>query len=168
MFRRFAAPLGPPVALRAPEDDERRKGLTRSANPSPHPPLRLHPVDARARPPYRCRMGTHRTFIATYIMASGRNGTIYIGSTANLFSRVWKHKTRVFPGFTDDNDCTNLVWFEPHVWMTAAIRRERRLKKWLRDWKLKLIEDANPQWLDLAADWFPENDPDWTPPVEPD
>jgi putative endonuclease len=97
-------------------------------------------------------MATHRTFIASYIMASGRNGTIYIGSTSNLISRVWKHKTRVFPGFTDDNDCTDLVWFQRHVWMTAAIRRERRLKKWLRDWKLALIERENPEWRDLAAD----------------
>lgn len=51
-------------------------------------------------------MATHRTFIASYIMVSGRNGTIYIGSTSNLTSRVWKHKTRVFPGFTDAHDCT--------------------------------------------------------------
>ena len=113
-------------------------------------------------------MGTHRTFIATYIMASGRNGTLYVGMTSNLFARVWKHRTGAFEGFTDDNGCTRLVWFERHQWVVAAIRREKRLKKWLRDWKLKLIEDANPDWADLAADWFPENDPDWTPPVEAD
>lgn len=52
--------------------------------------------------------------------------------------------------------------------MTAAIRRERRLKKWLRDWKLALVERDNPEWLDLAADWYLRNDPDWTPPVEED
>ena len=113
-------------------------------------------------------MGTHRTFIAAYIMASGRNGTVYTGSTSNLESRVWKHKARAFPGFTDENDCDRLVWFERHALMTSAIRRERRIKKWLRDWKLKLIEDANPQWLDLAADWYPVNDPDWVPPPEDD
>lgn len=113
-------------------------------------------------------MPTHRTFIATYIMASGRNGTIYTGSTSNLESRVWKHKTRAFPGFTDENDCHQLVWFERHTWVTDAIRRERRLKKWMRDWKLALIETDNPDWRDLAADWFPENDPDWTPPPEED
>ncbi len=112
-------------------------------------------------------MPTHRTFIATYIMASGRNGTIYIGSTSNLTSRVWKHKTRAFPGFTE-NDCTELVWFERHAWVTEAIKRERRLKKWLRDWKLTLIETGNPDWRDLAADWFPVNDPDWQPPPEED
>ena len=113
-------------------------------------------------------MPTHRTFIATYIMANGRNGTLYVGMTANLHARVWKHKTRAFRGFTDDNDCTDLVWFEQYALVTDAIRREKRLKKWLRDWKLKLIEDANPGWLDLAADWYPVNDPDWTPPPEAD
>lgn len=111
-------------------------------------------------------MTTHRTFIATYIMASGRNGTLYIGMTANLTARVWKHKTGAFAGFTDDNACTDLVWFERHALVVSAIRREKRLKKWLRDWKLKLIEDANPQWLDLAADGYPINDPGWTPPGE--
>ena len=113
-------------------------------------------------------MPTHRTFIATYIMASQRNGTLYVGMTANLFARVWKHKTGTFEGFTDDHDCRDLVWFERHVWVTEAIRREKRLKKWLRDWKLKLIEDANPGWADLAADWYPINDPAWTPPLEED
>ncbi|MDY6924839.1 MAG: GIY-YIG nuclease family protein [Pseudomonadota bacterium] len=113
-------------------------------------------------------MGTHRTFIATYIMGSGRNGTLYVGMTANLFARVWRHRTHAFPGFTADHDCTRLLWFERHAWVVEAIRREKRLKKWKRDWKLKLIEDANPDWRDLAADWFPENDPDWTPPEAPD
>ncbi|RZJ43132.1 MAG: GIY-YIG nuclease family protein [Brevundimonas sp.] len=113
-------------------------------------------------------MGTHRTFIATYIMASGRNGTLYIGMTANLTARVWKHKTHAWDGFTDDYACANLVWFQRFNWVVEAIHREKRLKKWLRDWKLKLIEDANPEWLDLAADWYPVNDPDWTPPSEDD
>ena len=106
-------------------------------------------------------MATHRTFIATYIMASGRNGTLYVGSTSNLESRVWKHRTRAFPGFTDAYDCTRLVWFEQHALMLDAIRRERRIKKWLRDWKLALIERDNPDWRDLSAEWFP--DPNWTP-----
>lgn len=113
-------------------------------------------------------MPTHRTFIATYIMASGRNGTLYVGMTANLHARVWKHRQGVFEGFSHDHDCRSLVWFERHGLVTEAIHREKRLKKWLRDWKLKLIEDANPQWRDLAADWYPVNDPNWTPPVEAD
>ena len=111
-------------------------------------------------------MGTHRTFIATYIMASERNGSLYVGMTANLFARVWKHRNGTFEGFTDDHGCTRLVWFERHALVVAAIRREKRLKKWLRDWKLALIERDNPQWLDLAADWYPERDADWVPPVE--
>lgn len=77
-------------------------------------------------------------------MGSGRNGTLYTGMTANLVTRVWKHKTHTFPGFTDDHDCTRLLWFERHAWVTAAIRREKRIKKWLRDWKLALIERLGP------------------------
>lgn len=111
-------------------------------------------------------MGTHRTFIATYIMASRRNGTVYVGMTSNLTARVWKHKTGAFEGFTDANDCTRLVWFERHAWVVQAIRRERRIKKWLRDWNLALIETNNPEWLDLAADWYPVRDPNWSPPPE--
>lgn len=113
-------------------------------------------------------MPSHRSFIATYIMASERNGTLYTGVTANLVSRVWKHKNHAFTGFTDDYGCTHLVWFERHAWVTEAIRREKQIKKWLRDWKLALIERENPEWLDLAADWFDETDPNWTPPPEED
>jgi putative endonuclease len=109
---------------------------------------------------------THRTFIATYIMASGRNGTLYTGMTANLTARVWKHRNGTFDGFSKEHGCTRLVWFEQHVLVTSAITREKRIKGWKRDWKLKLIEDLNPEWLDLAADWYPETDPDWMPPVE--
>ncbi|MBJ7320614.1 MAG: GIY-YIG nuclease family protein [Brevundimonas sp.] len=111
-------------------------------------------------------MPTHRTFIATYIMASGRNGTLYVGMTANLTARVWKHRTGAFDGFGKAYGCTRLVWFEQHVWVVEAIRREKRLKKWLRDWKLQLIEAANPDWRDLAEGWYPVHDPNWTPPVE--
>lgn len=113
-------------------------------------------------------MGTHRTFIATYMMTSRRNGTLYTGMTANLFARVWKHKTHAWAGFTDDYACERLVWFERHAWVVDAIRREKRLKKWLRDWKLKLIETNNPDWRDLAEDWYPVNDPNWEPPSEED
>jgi len=113
-------------------------------------------------------MATHRTFIATYIMASGRNGTTYVGMTSNLHARVWKHKTGAYDGFTGDHGCDCLVWYEQHRWVTEAIRREKRLKKWLRDWKLKLIETANPEWLDLAVDWYPVNNPNWVPPPEDD
>ena len=113
-------------------------------------------------------MGTHRTFIATYIMASGRNGWVYVGMTSNLHARVWKHKNGRYDGYTAEHGCDHLVWYEQHQWVTGAIRREKRLKKWLRDWKLKLIEETNPNWLDLAADWYPVNDPDWVLPSEDD
>ncbi len=114
-------------------------------------------------------MGTHRTFIATYIMASERNGWVYVGMTSNLHARVWKHKNGTHDdGYTAEHGCDQLVWYEQHQWVVEAIRREKRLKKWLRDWKLKLIEEANPKWLDLAADWYPVNDPNWVPPAEAD
>jgi putative endonuclease len=111
-------------------------------------------------------MRTHRTVIATYMMGSGRNGTIYTGRTSNLFSRVWKHRTHTFAGFTEDYDGKRLVWFEPHAWVVDAIRREKRIKTWLRDWTLALIATSNPEWRDLAADGHPVDDPDWTPPPE--
>lgn len=111
---------------------------------------------------------THRTFIATYIMASRRNGTIYTGMTANLEARVWKHRNGVFDGFSKAHGCDRLVWFERFGLVVDAIRREKQIKEWKRDWKLKLIEDGNPAWIDLAADWFPENALDWTPPGEMD
>lgn len=112
-------------------------------------------------------MPSHRRFIAAYIMASGRNGTLYVGSTCNLLRRAGEHRNGRFEGFTRNHGCTRLVWFERHPWLTGAIRREKRLKHWLRDWKLALIERDNPGWLDLAADWYPVNDPDWSPPKEP-
>ena len=113
-------------------------------------------------------MPTHRTFIATYIMASGRNGTLYTGMTANLTARAWRHRTGACDGFSKTYGCTRLVWFQRFDWITEAIRREKQIKEWKRDWKLRLIEETNPEWLDLAADWFPENDPDWSPPEQPD
>lgn len=113
-------------------------------------------------------MATHRTFVATYIIANGLNGAIYTGMTANLTARMWKHRSGTFEGHSKRKGCTQLVWFQRFGWVTEAIRREKQIKEWKRDWKLKLIEDANPDWLDLAADWFPENDPNWVPPEEPD
>jgi putative endonuclease len=113
-------------------------------------------------------VGTHRTFIATYMMASRLNGAIYTGMTANLVARVWKHRNGLLDGFTKRYVCTRLVWFQRFTWVTEAIRREKQIKEWKRDWKLRLIGDLNPDWRDLAADWFPVNDPNWVPPEEPD
>ena len=95
-------------------------------------------------------MLTADTPIAVYIMASGRNGTLYIGVTSNLEARVLQHKRAAQPGFTRDYNCRRLVWFEPHGQMSEAIQREKKLKHWKRDWKLQLIEAANPDWRDLS------------------
>ena len=78
------------------------------------------------------------------------------------------HPRSLLDGFTKRYRCTRLVWFQRFAWVTEAIRREKQIKEWKRDWKLRLIEETNPDWLDLAADWFPENDPNWVPPQEPD
>ena len=84
-----------------------------------------------------------------YIMASGRNGTLYIGSTADLVKRVWEHRNGVVPGFTRDHGCKLLVWFEAHDDLQDARLRELRMKKWKRLWKLSEIERMNPGWGDL-------------------
>ncbi len=92
--------------------------------------------------------------IAVYIMANFRNGTIYTGVTSHLFQRVWQHRTGVIDGFASEHDCKTLVWYEQHDSIVEAIVREKTIKKLRRVWKLALIEKANPQWKDLAADWF--------------
>ena len=86
---------------------------------------------------------------ATYILASRRNGTLYIGVTTDLVARIWQHRNHLAPGFTDRYDVTLLVWYELHDTMEAAITREKRLKKWNRTWKIRLIEESNPYWNDL-------------------
>lgn len=85
-----------------------------------------------------------------YILASGRNGTLYIGVTSNLAARIYQHREGDFEGFTKKYDVKMLVFFEQHGTMDAAIIRERRMKKWNRAWKLRLIESGNPDWHDLA------------------
>jgi len=85
----------------------------------------------------------------TYIMASGRNGTIYIGSTSDLVRRVYQHREGSIDGFTRRHGCKHLVWFEVHDSIEGARGRERRMKKWKRLWKLREIEAINPDWADL-------------------
>ena len=89
------------------------------------------------------------SFIAVYILASRRHGTLYIGVTSDLISRVVAHRDGVFEGFTKRYGVTRLVWFETHDSMLEAIRREKQLKKYRREWKINLIERENPEWLDL-------------------
>ena len=89
---------------------------------------------------------------AVYIMASRYRGTLYIGVTSALWHRVNDHKNERFKGFTSDHGIKLLVWHEHHHNMEDAIRREKQLKKWNRDWKFRLIEGKNPHWLDLHDD----------------
>lgn len=92
----------------------------------------------------------------TYLLASARNGTLYVGVTSNLLGRIHQHREGTFKGFTDRHGVKRLVWFEQHATMEHAITREKRIKKWERAWKLRLIEEGNPDWRDLAEDFgFP-------------
>ena len=84
-----------------------------------------------------------------YILASKRNGTIYVGSTSDLVRRVWEHKNSMIPGFTAKYNVHNLVYYETHETYVEAARREKRFKNWCRQWKLNLIENQNPGWRDL-------------------
>ena len=84
-----------------------------------------------------------------YIMASGRNGTIYLGVTSDLPKRVWEHRNAVVDGFTKKHGCHRLVWYEAYDDLQAARQRELRMKEWKRAWKVKEIEGSNPNWDDL-------------------
>lgn len=84
-----------------------------------------------------------------YILASRRNGTLYVGSTSDLVKRIWEHKNNVIPGFTAKYNVHQLVYYEIHQEIMEAARRERRLKNWCRKWKLNIIEKFNPTWRDL-------------------
>jgi putative endonuclease len=86
---------------------------------------------------------------AVYILASKRNGTLYIGVTSDLIARVWHHRTNAVAGFTHKYSVHVLVYYELHDTMYAAITREKQLKKWNRAWKAQLIERSNPEWTDL-------------------
>ena len=90
-----------------------------------------------------------RVAFFTYIVASGRNGTLYTGSTDNLIKRINEHRAKTRDGFTAKYDVAQLVWFEVHESRRAAFRRERQIKEWKRVWKLALIERSNPGWVDL-------------------
>jgi putative endonuclease len=84
-----------------------------------------------------------------YILASRRNGTLYIGMTEDLLRRVWQHREGSVPGFTSKYSVKMLVWYEQHDTRESVLTRQRRLKKWNRGWKLQLIEQMNPTWRDL-------------------
>jgi putative endonuclease len=84
-----------------------------------------------------------------YILASGHNGTLYIGVTSDLFSRIGEHKQDLIEGFTKKYGVHRLVYYEMHLDMDSAIKREKQLKEWRRLWKLRIIEAMNPDWVDL-------------------
>jgi putative endonuclease len=90
-----------------------------------------------------------------YILASGRNGTLYIGSTTDLENRVRAHKAGLFSGFTFKYNVKQLVYFEEHESAESALKRERNMKEWKRQWKINLIEKNNPEWVDLSRGWIP-------------
>jgi putative endonuclease len=87
-----------------------------------------------------------------YILASDRNGTLYVGVTSNLPQRVWQHREGLVEGFTNEYGVKQLVWYEVHGEAMAAFTREKQIKKWNRLWKLNLIEKMNPEWRDLYED----------------
>jgi putative endonuclease len=89
------------------------------------------------------------TVFYVYLLASKPYGTLDVGVTSDLARRVWEHKHKLVPGFTERYSIDRLVWFESHDTIEAAIRREKRIKEWKRDWKINLIESDNPRWIDL-------------------
>lgn len=87
-----------------------------------------------------------------YIMASRRNGTLYLGVTSDLPKRAHQHRNGLIEGFGKTHGCTRLVWYEAHDGIAEARGRELRMKKWKRAWKLRVIEEMNPHWDDLFAE----------------
>src|SRR5438874_11983737 len=128
---------------RGPRFYEERVGLPpssprkRGTSLSRHRPQLPHVVDCMKQP-------------AVYILASKRNGTLYVGVTSNLASRIEAHRLGVIDGFSEKYGVKTLVYFELHDDMYEAIQREKRIKKWNRAWKIQLIEQCNPEWTDLS------------------
>lgn len=85
-----------------------------------------------------------------YLLASRKNGTLYCGVTSDLSKRIWEHKQGAVERFTNKYEVKNLVWFEVHESAESAITREKQIKKWNRAWKVRMIEEANPEWADLS------------------
>ena len=84
-----------------------------------------------------------------YLITNKRNGTLYLGVTSNLQQRIWKHKNKIYEGFSCKYDVDMLVWYEVLDDITEAIKKEKAMKKWDRAWKIKRIENMNPKWDDL-------------------
>ena len=86
---------------------------------------------------------------AVYILTNKKHGTLYIGVTSQLPQRIWQHKQKLVDGFSKKYNCNLLVYYEQHKTMQEAILREKRLKAWKRAWKIRIIEELNPNWEDL-------------------
>jgi putative endonuclease len=106
-------------------------------------------LDSKPGPCRRSRNDVISVQYYVYLLASRRHGTLYLGVTNDLVRRVHEHKTKVVPGFTERYGVDRLVWFEIYDDRTTAIAREKAVKKWQRDWKIRLIEEQNPDWRDL-------------------
>ncbi len=89
-----------------------------------------------------------------YILTNKKNGTLYIGMTNNLERRIYEHKKKLIEGFTYKYGLDKLVFMESYQYVQDAITREKRMKKWKRQWKINLIEEDNPEWKDLAENWY--------------
>lgn len=85
-----------------------------------------------------------------YIVTNKKHGTLYIGVTSNMHRRIYEHQNKILKGFTEKYNLDKLVYYEIHDTAEAAITKEKQLKFWKRDWKIKLIEDFNPEWMDLS------------------
>ena len=104
-------------------------------------------------------MGLYEKQPAVYILSSRRNGTLYVGVTSDFVSRISEHKQNLLDGFTAKYGVHNLVYLEFHDSMDAAIKREKRVKRWRRAWKIELIEKDNPAWRDLYSQLSGLSDP---------
>ena len=93
-----------------------------------------------------------KKYYSVYILAGKKNGTLYVGVTSNLAKRIWEHKTKVVDGFTGKYKIDQLVYYEVFEDPENAIKREKRLKRYNRNWKLDLIEQKNPEWKDLCEE----------------
>jgi putative endonuclease len=93
-----------------------------------------------------------------YILASKRNGTLYIGVTNDLERRLYEHRNNLIEGFTNKYNVHHLVYYEDVNDIQSALLREKQLKRWTRKWKIELIEKVNPEWLDLAEDFILKQD----------
>jgi putative endonuclease len=112
-------------------------------------------MDSRLRGNDRMGCGNDRMkYYHVYILASKRNGTLYIGVTNNLTKRIYDHKNNLIEGFTQKYSVHNLVYYETFRHIADAINREKRMKKWRRQWKIDLIEKGNPHWDDLYETLF--------------